>query len=168
MCHFYEGLLHLQAKVTGLCQVRWRGFMWILKWPFKTKILFSPTLLLVKSFWMMYSNICLSFCWTLPLNCPPSWNSPKPLRHNSQLGELMRISFQPSSVRRSFPLNATSVHGAINIIYFFQFTFTVYSSRVSIGKKKGEWTSTRSVWLDEVRHQVAVNQVYACILYTDG
>ena len=58
----------MQAKVTGLCKVRWRGFMYIVKHPFKKdKILFSPTILLVKSFQMICSNLGLNFRWTLPL-----------------------------------------------------------------------------------------------------
>ena len=44
--------------------------MYIVKWPFnKQKFKYSAVHLLEKSFRMMYSNIGLSFRWTLPLNC---------------------------------------------------------------------------------------------------
>ena len=43
--------------------------MLIVKWPFnKQKFKYSAVHLLEKSFRMMYSNIGLSFRWTLPLN----------------------------------------------------------------------------------------------------
>ena len=41
-----------------------------MKWPFKKQKFKCPAVhLLEKSFPMMYSNIGLSFCWTLPLKC---------------------------------------------------------------------------------------------------
>ena len=58
-----------KMTITGLGQDRWTGFMQIVSWPLKKYINKSVVHLLEQSFWIMYSNLDLSFRWALPLFC---------------------------------------------------------------------------------------------------